>query len=57
MARVVLRAVGYDGGYHSTVVPGPIVPFTLGWVKPDTMAGSLGYAWDQPHETEQVDTI
>lgn len=56
MARVVLRAVGYDGGYHPTVVPGPVVPFALDWVKLDTMAGTLGYAWDQPRETEQVDT-
>lgn len=56
MARVVLRAVGYDGGYHPTVVPGPVVPFALDWVKPDTMAGTLGYAWGQPHESEQVDT-
>lgn len=56
MARIILQAAGYDGGYHPTVVPGPVVPFALDWVKPDTLAGTLGYALDQPHETEQVDT-
>lgn len=52
MARIILQAVDYDGGYHPTVVPGPVIPFPLDWVKPDTMAGTLGYVWDQPQETE-----
>lgn len=56
MARIILQAVDYDGGYHPTVVSGPVIPFALDWVKPNTMAGTLGYAWDQPHKTEQVDT-
>lgn len=46
MARIILQALGYDGGYQPTVVPQPSVPFPLDWVKPDTMAGSLGYEWD-----------
>ena len=56
MARIILQAVGYDGGYHPTAVPGPVIPVALDWVKPDTMAGTLGYAWDQPPEPEQIDT-
>ncbi len=36
MARIVLQAVGYDGGYQPTVVPSPVAPFPLDWVKPDT---------------------
>jgi len=43
MARIVLQALGYDGGYHPTVVPGDVIPLTLDWVKLDTMAGTLGY--------------
>lgn len=43
MARVLLKALCYDGGYQPTVVPGPSVPFDLDWVKPDTPAGRLGY--------------
>lgn len=47
MARVILQALEYDGGYQPTVVPQPSVPFPLSWVKADTEAGALGYGWDQ----------
>lgn len=43
MARIILQALEYDGGYQPTMVPGPAVPFDLDWVKQDTMAGALGY--------------
>ncbi len=42
-ARIILRALGYDGEYQPTVVPQPSVPFALDWVQPNTMAGTLGY--------------
>jgi hypothetical protein len=43
MARIILRTLGYDGGYHPTVISGRATPFALDWVKPDTGAGRLGY--------------
>ncbi len=46
MTRIILQALGYDGGYQPEVVLQPSVPFPLDWAKPDTMAGSLGYEWD-----------
>lgn len=46
MARVILSALEYDGGYQPTVVPQPSVPFPLSWVKADTEASALGYGWD-----------
>lgn len=42
-ARILLQALGYDGGYQPAVVPGPSVPFEIDWVKPDIPAGMLGY--------------
>jgi len=43
MARILLQALEYDGGYQPTVVPGHSVPFPVDWVKSDTPAGKLGY--------------
>lgn len=49
LARVVLKILEYDGGYQPTVVPYRSVPFELGWVKPDTLAGTLGYKYENQH--------
>jgi hypothetical protein len=46
MARIVLQALEYDGGYQPTMVPGPAVPFDLDWVKSKTTAAALGYQQD-----------
>ena len=43
MARILLQAFEYDGGYQPTPVPGPSVPYPVDWVKPNTPAGMLGY--------------
>jgi hypothetical protein len=47
MARILLQALEYDGGYQPTVVPGHTVPYPVDWVKPDTPAGKLGYGRDR----------
>lgn len=43
MARILLQALEYDGGYQPTPIPGPSVPYPVDWVKADTPAGMLGY--------------
>ena len=52
-ARVILRILEYDGGYQPTVVPYRSIPFELDWVKPDTLAGALGYEYENPHSQDE----